>query len=268
MPARTYVTRLSLVHDLRKLGVREGQSILLHASLSSLGWVENGAATVVAALGEILGRGGTLVVPAMTADNSTTSPAYRQRTHGLSARQRRAYRRTVPPFDPVTTPGAGTGRIAEYVRTMPGAMRSGHPQSSFAAIGANAEMFMRDHAANCHLGEHSPLAKLYQAGASILMLGVGYDACTAFHLAEYRYTQNPPRRRYTCVIKQDESYRWWQYEDVVLNDSNFPQLGKALEANLRILKGPVGSADATLVPLREAVDFAASWFAAHRPPSL
>jgi aminoglycoside 3-N-acetyltransferase len=262
---RTYLTQDSLVHDLRQLGVREDQSILLHASLSRLGWTQDGPATVVSALREVLGDGGTLVVPATTAGNSTTSPAYRERTRGMSARQRRAYRRAIPAFDPDTTPGSGTGLIAECVRTTAGAIRSGHPQSSFAAIGTRAEEFMRDHAADCHLGEGSPLAKLYQAAAWILMLGVGYDVCTAFHLAEYRYTEDPPRRRYSCVIQQDGSCQWWQYEDVVLNDSDFGQIGKALEATTPVIRGPVGSADAALVPLRVAVDFAASWLAMRRP---
>ena len=272
-PGRVYVTRGTLVSDLRKLGVRTGQSILLHASLRSLGWVEGGAPAVVAALREVVGRGGTLVVPATTGDNSATSPAYRQRTRGMTARQRREYRRAMPPFNPVATPGAGTGRIAECVRTTAGAVRSTHPQSSFAAIGARAALFMHGHADHCHLGEESPLAKLYESGAWILMLGVGYDSCTCFHLAEYRYADNPPRRRYSCVVSRDGCRQWWQYEDVVLNSSDFPRIGEALEATPLVVKGTVGCADAVWIPLRAAVDFASAWLAVHRrsertvPPS-
>jgi aminoglycoside 3-N-acetyltransferase len=267
VPGKAYVTRESLVADLRKLGVRTGQSILLHASLRSLGWVEGAAPAVVAALSEAIGRGGTLIVPATTAANSTTSPAYRERTRGMTARQRRAYRRSMPPFDPASTPGTGTGAIAECLRTMAGAERSTHPQSSFAAIGARAGHYMSDHADDCHLGEDSPLAKLYEAGAWILMLGVGFDTCTAFHLAEYRYTDSPPRRRYACVVNGDAYPRWWQYEDVVLDDSDFRRIGEALEAMPVVIKGPVGSAEATWIPLRDAVDFAAAWMAAHRSVS-
>ena len=263
-PGRVFVTCESLVDDLRKLGVQAGQSILLHASLRSLGWVEGGALAVITALREVIGRDGTLIAPATTGNNSTTSPVYVRRTRGMTARQRRAYRRSMPPFDPATTPGAGTGLVAECLRTTAGAVRSTHPQSSFAAIGARAGLYMRDHADNCHLGEDSPLAKLYEAAAWILLLGVGYDSCTAFHLAEYRYTDHPPRRRYSCVINGDGCCQWWQYEDVVLDASDFHLIGEALEATPLVIKGTVGSADATWIPLRGAVDFASAWLAIHR----
>ena len=58
--------------------------------------------------------------------------------------------------------------------------------------GHEARDLAEDHRRNCHLGEHSPLGKLYQMGAYVLLLGVGYERCTAFHLAEYRYTESPP----------------------------------------------------------------------------
>lgn len=263
-PGRTYVTGNSLAGDLRKLGVAADQSILLHASMRSLGWVEGGAVAVVTALRSVTGPGGTLVVPAMTSDNSGTSRAYRRRTRGMTPRQRRQYRRGMPAFDPATTPGTGTGLIAEHIRTSAGAVRSTHPQSSFAAIGANAERFMRHHADDCHLGEDSPLARLYAAGAHILMLGVGYDSCTAFHLAEYRYVKQPPKRRYACVVTREGRRKWWRYKDVVLDDRDFIQIGKALEVARGVTSGTVGSAAATLIPMREAVDFAAAWLAVHR----
>ena len=53
---------------------------------------------------------------------------------------------------------------------------------------------MADHRLESHLGEYSPLAKLYRMEASVLLLGVGYQVCSAFHLAEYRYVESPPTR--------------------------------------------------------------------------
>ena len=91
-------------------------------------------------------------------------------------------------FDPEATP-TSAGAVAEALRTTPGAERSDHPQSSFAAVGHDARELMAGHRLNCHLGEDSPLAKLYERDASILLLGVEYLSCTAFHLAEYRYTK-------------------------------------------------------------------------------
>ena len=261
---RPYVTRDSLAADLRKLGVGAGQHILLHASLRSLGWVEGGATAVVDALCDVLGPAGTLVVPAMTPDNSATSRLYLDRIRGMTWWQRRGYRRRMPPFDPAATPGTGTGQIAERVRTSEGAVRSAHPQSSFAAIGALSEHFMHGHAPDCHLGERSPLARLYEAGAQIVLLGVGYASCSAFHLAEYRYTAHPPRRRYACVVLQKGRRKWWHYQDVVLDDGDFAAIGEALAATNNVSTGTVGAADAALIPLQAAVDFASAWLSVHR----
>jgi aminoglycoside 3-N-acetyltransferase len=261
---RPYVTRDSLAADLRKLGVGAGQHILLHASLCSLGWVDGGATAVVGALRDVLGPVGTLVVPAMTPGNSNTSRLHRERARDMTWWQRRSYRRRMPPFDAATTPGTGTGQIAEQVRTSKGAVRSAHPQSSFSAIGALGEHFMQGHALDCHFGERSPLARLYDADAQILLLGVGYASCTAFHLAEYRYTSHPPQRWYACMVLRNGRRKWWHYRDVVLDDCDFPAIGEALAATNKVSTGTVGAADAALIPLRTAVDFAAQWLSAQR----
>lgn len=261
---RTYVTRQSLAGDLRKLGVCAGRPLLVHVSLRSLGWVAGGAAGVVGALREVVGPGETIVVPAMTEDNSDTSRVYCERTREMSDEERSRYRARMPAFDQATTPSSGMGRVAEYVRTSAGAIRSAHPQSSFAALGPDADRLMRYHAEDCHLGERSPLGLLYEADAQILMLGTGYDRCTAFHLAEYRYTENPPRRRYACVVNRDGAPTWWQYEDVKLDDSDFGELGAALDSTPYVARGTVGDADSRLISLRIAVDFAVGWFAARR----
>jgi aminoglycoside 3-N-acetyltransferase len=185
-PPERATDRASLTRDLRSLGVSPGQILLVHASLRWIGRVSGGASDVVSALRQVLGRGATLVVPASTADNSDTSRLYLARTQDMTADEIRRYRDAMPPFTP-ERPSVGMGRIAECVRTTPGAVRSQHPQTSFAALGPRAQMLMTGHRLDCHLGESSPLGRLYQAGAWVLLMGVGYEACTCFHLAAYRY---------------------------------------------------------------------------------
>jgi len=260
---RGVITRERLVADLRALSVRPGQTLIVHASLQKMGWVAAGAPTVVAALRQALGPDGTLVAGAGTPENSLTSRIFREQTKGLRSWMVSGYLERMPAFDPLTTP-TSAGAVAEAVRTTRGAVRSDHPQSSFAAVGRDARELMAGHQVFCHLGEESPLAKLYQRDASILLLGVGYGSCTAFHLAEYRYTTSPPMREYSCLIKQDGISRWMKYRDVVLDDGEFENIGKALEDKITVPIGTVGEAQSRLLPLRCVVDFAADWLTANR----
>jgi aminoglycoside 3-N-acetyltransferase len=105
---------------------------------------------------------------------------------------------------------------------------------------------------------------LYRQDASILLLGVGFNTCTAFHLAEYRYTEHPPLKTYSCVVRSKGKRRWLTYRDVVLDDDEFDILGKSLDNEIKIPAGNVGEAPSRLISLRCAVDFAVDWMAARR----
>ncbi|WP_328814974.1 aminoglycoside N(3)-acetyltransferase [Nonomuraea cypriaca] len=240
--------------------------MLLHSSLSSLGHVEGGAATVVAALRALLGDDGTLVVPSGTPSNSDTSPVYRRAVAGMSADQVAGHRSRMPPYDLDSTPSELTGRVAEHVRTLPGARRSAHPHTSFAAVGPQAAAITAGHARDCLLGERSPLARLYDADALVLLLGVGFERCTAFHLAEYRYTDHPPRRTYRGVVDDGDGRVWCEFEDVTVDASDFGVLGAGFEATGAVRRGRVGAAQARLFSLVAAVDHATDWFTSHRTP--
>ncbi|MFI6338151.1 aminoglycoside N(3)-acetyltransferase [Streptomyces sp. NPDC050535] len=259
------LTESHLTHQLTDLGLEAGSVLLVHASLRSLGKVEGGAVTVLRALRRALGPDGTVIVPTFTSDNSDTSAAHRERVRGLSDEARAAFRRHMPPFDPATTPSTGMGVLAETIRLHPESLRSAHPQTSFAALGPRAVKVTADHSPDCHLGEQSPLARLYDLRAHILLLGVTFDSCTAFHLGEYRL-DSPPRRSYRCVIHRDGRRQWWQYDDVALDDSDFAALGTDFEhadpAAVRV--GTVGTARCRLLNLVNAVDHAQDWFPTHR----
>ncbi|MEU7283637.1 AAC(3) family N-acetyltransferase [Streptomyces sp. NPDC045431] len=253
--------------QLAALGVRPGGVVLAHASLRAVGPVAGGGQTVLRALCGALGADGTVVVPTFTARNSDTSPAYRERVRGLAEAERAAVREAMPAYDAAAMPSdAGVGVLPELVRTTAGAVRSAHPQTSFAALGPHAERVVSGHRPDCHLGEASPLARLYDMGARILLLGTGFDRCTAFHLGEYRVAR-PPRRTYRCVIREGGVRRWWAYEDVALDDGDFAALGADLERDRpgAVRRGPVGSAPTCrLVELAPAVDYAKGWLERNR----
>jgi aminoglycoside 3-N-acetyltransferase len=253
-----------IAQDLRALGLEAGRTLLLNASLRVMGSVAGGAATVVQAVRDVLGPAGTLVVPTTTAENSDTSRAYLASVAGLTPAQARAHRDGMPPFDRATTPATGAGRIAEEIRTTQGAIRSAHPQSSFAAVGPLARSLMRGHRIDCHLGEESPLGKLYVAGAWVLLLGVGFSSCTPLHLAEYKYLPSPPLRTYRCVVRYRGRRLWRAYRDVVLDDSDFEVIGEVLDKNMDMHRGYIGNAESRLMPVRPVVDFATNWMYEHR----
>jgi aminoglycoside 3-N-acetyltransferase len=258
------VTSDSLTRDLRALGIRRGQVVLVHVSMRAIGEIPMGPQTVVLALRRALGRSGTLVVPTQTADNSDTSRIYKARVAGMNANEIARYHAAMPPFNSLMTPSTSMGLIAEQVRLTAGAVRSNHPQTSFAALGPMAQRLMADHAPDCHLGGSSPMARLYAIGASILLIGIGYDACSAFHLAEYRYVPDPPTRTYRCVVEHNGRRLWWEYEDVMLDDSDFIEIGAELDRKRGAVHGRVGNAESRLLLLTSAVDFAAEWMRTHR----
>jgi aminoglycoside 3-N-acetyltransferase len=264
------VTADRLVTDLRALGVRPGDTVLVHASLRGIGWTVGGAQAAVEALLAAVGPAGTVVVPALTAGN--TDPHRWAATRGEPVPEAwwPVVRAHLPAFDPAVTASSGVGVIAEAVRTWPGAVRSTHPQTSFAAVGARAGELLAVHDLDCHYGARSPLGALVSAGAQGLLLGVGWDVCTTFHHAEY-LVADPPVRTYECVVGGAGGRRWVTFDDVLLDDGDFADLGKAFEfaeggAGTGVVhSGVVGRAEARRFPLAAAVAFAERWLRTHRP---
>src|SRR3954451_23417258 len=165
--SRRPVTRTSLGDDLRRLGVRPGAVLLVHTSVSALGWVCGGAHAVVEALLDAVGAEGTLVVPTHT--NGNSDPA-EWKTPPVPKAWWPAVREHMPAFDPACTPSR-LGAVPELVRTWPGARRSAHPQYSFAAIGPAAGRVCADHRLDSGLGEGSPLARVHDFDGDVLLLG-------------------------------------------------------------------------------------------------
>jgi aminoglycoside 3-N-acetyltransferase len=266
LPPGAPVSRDQLAADLRSLGLRRGQDLLINCSLRRIGPVEGGAAALLDALLDVAGPLATLVVPSQTTLNSLTSRDFHAAVAGLNEDERARFVAAMPGFDPAQTPSHGMGAFAEYLRRRPSAVRSRHPQASFAALGPRARACTSVHDLDCHLGDRSPLGWLYAADAAVLLLGVGYTACTAFHLAEYRLPWMPPVQVYHCFTAEEGRRVEREFTAVALDDSDFARLGAALEASspAALRQRRVGSGIGRVVPLRTAVDFSVSWLAIHR----
>jgi len=166
------VTKEDIKRGLRKLGLKKGDVIGVHSSLSSFGYVEGGADAVIDALVEIVGDEGTIVMPTYSTNRKDIKRTRREVDLGVT------WKSEILPYDPEKTP-CWTGRIPETFRKRKGAVRSLDPTHSLAALGPKANELVQD------------WEKLLKADGYILLLGVSLSCCSAMHLAEKR-VQLPP----------------------------------------------------------------------------
>ena len=255
----------SLQADFRALGVRSGMVLLVHSSLSGMGWICGGAVAVIIALQEVLGETGTLVMPAHSTD--LTEPSQWQNPP-VPESWWSVIRATLPAYQPDLTPTRSMGIIAETFRKQKGVLRSAHPHHSFCAYGHHASNITDNHSLEFGLGEGSPLARIYDLGGFVLLLGVEHDSNTSMHLAEYRATFATK-----CIIQEGApistagSRRWTTFENVDLDSSDFEQIGEDFlcsDVRHEVHRGKVGLANCQLMPQRAVVDFAVDWLEKNR----
>lgn len=157
-----------LIQQLKKIGIEYGDTLLVHSSLSKIGFVENGAKDVVEALLEVVGESGNLLMP--------NSP---------NASFQLDYIQNLEFFDVANAPSK-LGAISEYFRLLPDAQRSAHPTEPVSCIGPDTEYFVGHHFGNLTpYNENSPFYRVAERNGKILYLGVTLDnAGTSLHTLE------------------------------------------------------------------------------------
>ena len=253
----------TLTEALTALGVQPGMKLLVHSSLSALGWVCGGSVAVIQALLDCLGPEGTLVMPAYT--GGLTDPANWQNPP-VPEDWKDTIRSETPAFDPLRTPSRGMGAMAEVFRTWPGAIRSSHPHCSFTALGPHAKTIIDNHGLENGLGENSPLARIYELCGHVLLLGVGHGNNSSLHLAEYRASYPGKHDEINgAPVLVDGHREWVPVLDLVLDADDFPQIGEAFAVETEAVNSAsVGEGTALLMSQRKLVDYAVQWMEIHR----
>ncbi|EHR59899.1 aminoglycoside 3-N-acetyltransferase [Saccharomonospora cyanea] len=262
------VTRSRIGADLAALGLREGDTVMFHTRLSALGYVAGGPATLVHALLDVVGPRGTLMVTCGWND----APPYDFLTWPRQWQER--IRAEHPAFHPeLSEADHDNGRLPEALRRWPGAVRSRHPDVSFAALGSRAEELMADHPWDDPHGPGSPLARLTEVGGRVLLLGAPLDTITLLHHAEA--LADAPNKifvSYEMPIEVDGERVWRRFCDIDSENGAFdysPVVGSDEDPfgviAEELLKagfghtGQVGAARSHLFEAADVVDFGVRW---------
>ena len=207
--SRPPITRSEIVASLRALGVRLGSVVMVHTSISSLGYVIGGADAIVQALLETVGEKGTIVAYAGWEHDPGGFTDWPERV-------RSAYRNDPPVFEAALSEGAREfGRLPERIRTWPRALRSNHPEASVTAIGARAAWIAADHPWHHPYGRASPLAKLCEVGGDVLLLGAPLETLTILHHAEeLADVAGKKEVTYETPVRTEKGIEWRVVHDI------------------------------------------------------
>ena len=255
-------TITSLKRDFMALGVKPGAIIIMHSSLSKIGWTVGGSLSVIRALTHTLTPEGTLMMPTFSGDNSEPS---NWENPPVPKDWWETIRKEMPAFERKITPTREMGRIVENFRNWPGVLRSNHPVSSFAAWGKHAKFITENHDLTGDLGEGSPISRLYELDGQILLVGVNHENNSSIHLAEYR--SDFPGKKYIrtgSALLVNNQRKWIEWDELDIDSDDFAQLGEDFESKINYKPGKIGLADSRLIPIRAIVDFGVEWLKQNR----
>ncbi len=207
--------------------------LMVHSSLSSLGYVVGGIKTVINAL-KVWNPGGTLAMPA----HSYCYP----HDDGIA-----------PIFDLRCT-SSRVGAITEAFWRQPGVRRSNHPTHSLACYGPHAESLTSHHAqCDTPCGKGTPYKRLVDEDAAVLMLGASLDSYTLFHTAEdsaevpYLYHDEPVSLRYLNPTSGQPQSLLMRRQDMSIT-RRFRNMGTWLEERGLLFRAKCGKGDLCFIP--------------------
>ncbi|MGK5037774.1 AAC(3) family N-acetyltransferase [Janthinobacterium sp. LB3P118] len=165
-----HVTRAAMAAGLARLGIAQGDTLFVHSSLKSLGYVEGGALAVIRALQDAVGPQGTLLLPTYYLPGGTVRATCAMPDYVFDPRRH----------------GTHMGRLPEAFLASAGVRRSIHPTHSVSAWGRHAaDLTEAHHRAPSIFGMDSPWQRFIGCEhAKVLGLGISMGPVTFYHALE------------------------------------------------------------------------------------
>ena len=256
------VIKEDIIKELKRTGLKEKDTVMVHTSLKKMGYVCGGAQTVIEALIDVVGKEGTIMMPTQSWKNLDPEEGVHQ---DADQNEWQKIRDNWPAYDKHITPTNTMGAVAEMFRQWPGSIRSDHPARSVAAYGKHAEYLTEKHDLSNIFGDGSPIGKLYELDGYVLLLGVGYDKNTSLHLADAR-AEYPGKHMSTesSAVMIDGKRVWKSYETLYVDGEDFTEIGEAFEMIGNVSKVELGNGTVRFMKQRELVDFAVKWMEENR----
>jgi len=165
---KEFITEDLLSKQLKNVGIGHGETLLVHSSMSKIGYLKDGPKTLVDGLLNTIGKTGNLLMP------SSPNPSLQL-----------DYIKSNPVFDVKNSPSK-MGAVTEYFRKLDGTLRSLHPTEPVSAYGPDSFYLTEG-----HFGEltpytsNSPFYRITEKKGKILMIGVTLsNAGTSLHTLE------------------------------------------------------------------------------------
>lgn len=228
------VSRAEILASLHTLGVTANRHLIVHSSLSAIGRVEGGPQGFLSALREAIGSRAILAMP--------------------------SFNKPLEPWLTLETPG-NTGLITETLRLAPGTVRSLHPTHSVSLQGPQAERFAAGHEkARGGLDRDTPLHRLSDDGADVLLVGVNFRRCSLVHVAEsvaelsYQCFPYPGYQLSTTVIRPDGTSLIYSPTQFPGDSNGFDAVEETLRKREKLTEGKIGEAYAMLTGAQDILD--------------
>lgn len=256
------VIKEDIIKELKRTGLKEKDTVMVHTSLKKMGYVCGGAQTVIEALIDVVGKEGTVMMPTQSWKNLDPEEGVHW---DADQNEWQKIRDNWPAYDKHITPTNTMGAVAEMFRQWPGSIRSDHPARSVCAYGKYAEYLTKDHDLSNIFGEGSPVARLYELNGKVLLLGVDHDKNTSLHLADARaeYPGKHNCTQYSAIMENGKRV-WKKYETLFVDGEDFIEIGRGFEENFPVSTGLIGEAKIRLMNQRDLVDYAVGWIENNR----